>query len=186
MKASDMKSGIGDHDDEARNKLPYRRAAVLLALCALALLVWWFSSGPVLLHTHVLATADDQACGASGFVLEAGTGTTVLNPFRSRAPERTADVFLRAASNGECAPGVGERLCRYVRERRFPGLEWRLVNRWEWDSVRHIRLFYRLSGKSQELEKHNGCVIGNVDLALTGETWKISAYGATAGPYNGK
>ena len=152
----------------------------------MAPLAWWLAAGPVLLHTRLLATAEEQSCSSSGdFIAEAGTGTTILNPFRSRAPERTADEFLRAASSGECLPGVGARLCRFVRERRYPPLEWRLVNRWEWDSARKVRLFYRLSGKPQELAKY-GCAVGSVDLERTGTAWRISGFGVAYGPYSGK
>jgi hypothetical protein len=38
---------------------------------------------PVLLHTHILTKADHKSCG--GYSGE-GTGITLLNPFRSRAP----------------------------------------------------------------------------------------------------
>jgi hypothetical protein len=49
---------------------------------------------PVLLHTHILTKDEYTSCG--GYYEEV-TGITLLNPFRSRAPERIADGFLRLA-----------------------------------------------------------------------------------------
>jgi hypothetical protein len=166
-----------------RELLSYRRLVVLLATLSLAVLVWAAASKPVLLHTHIWANIDDQLCGTYN---EEGTGVTILNPFRSRFPEQTAEVFLRALSKTKCSPGLSERLCSFVMKHPLPAPEWRLVNRWEWDSAKHIRLFYRLGGKSQELAKHNGCAIAHVDLERTGGNWNISGYGVTPGPYSEK
>jgi hypothetical protein len=154
--------------------MPYRRMALLLGLCALAGLIWGFASKPVLLHTHLLTKADYQSCGAYN---EQGTGITVLNPFRSRIPERTADVFLRAASSGKCVPNLSEAHCKFVTERPLPATEWRLVNRW--DSAKGVKLFYRLSGEWQKRGKNNGCVIAEVDLEFTGANWRVSGHGVS-------
>ena len=165
--------------------LRFRSLAMLLALVAAAILMWRLASTPVLLHTHILAKTSDQPCGTD---LEEWTGTTILNPFRSRLPERTADIFLRAASKAECSPALSEELCRFVTERPpLPASEWRLVYRSEWHSSRDIRLFYRLRGLSQEIRRHySGCANAHVDLARNGDTWRISGYGITYGPHNGK
>jgi hypothetical protein len=163
--------------------LRFRSLAVLL-LGAAAVLMWAVASKPVLLHTHILARTDDQSCGTYN---QEGTGTAMWNPFRSRLPERTGDIFLRAVSKAECSPGLSAGLCRFVTERPLPASEWWLVNRVEWNSGRDIRLFYRLRGVSQEIvRKYNGCAIAHVDLARSGATWRVSGYGVTPGPYNGR
>jgi hypothetical protein len=147
-----------------RTYTPKRRAALLIALCASAVLVWVFASNPVL--------------------LEVGTRFALLNPFRSRAPERTADVFLRAASNGKCSPDLSEDLCRFVTKRPLPATEWRLVNRW--DSARDIKLFYRLRGEWDKRGPNDRCLIAEVHLERTGATWKTAGYGVQSGPCNGR
>jgi hypothetical protein len=165
--------------------LHFRSLAILLASGAATVLMWRLASEPVLLHTHILVKTEDQQCGTD---LEEWTGTTILNPFRSRLPERIANEFLRAVSKAECSPGLSVELCRFVTERpALPASEWRLVYRSEWHSSRDIRLFYRLRGVSQEIAGHySGCASAHVDLARTGSTWKVSGYGVTLGPYNGR
>jgi hypothetical protein len=157
--------------------LPYGRLAVLFVFCALVVLVWEFASKPVLLHTHILAGADDKLCGSYN-----EPGTAIMNPFRSRLPERIADVFLRAALNARCLPGLSEGLCQFVTQHPLPASQWRLVNRW--DSAKEIKLFYRLN--SQELARRNGCMMAHVDLEQTGATWTVCGYGFTSGPYRGR
>ena len=145
---------------------PPKRQAVLfsLALCALAVLVWMLGSRPVL--------------------LEVGTETTFLNPLRSRAPERIADAFLRAASKAGCSANVTEDLCRFVTKRALPATEWRLVNRL--DSAKNIKLFYRLRGEWDKRADGNGCLIAQVHLERIGITWKLSGYGVSPAPCNGR
>lgn len=159
---------------KALRELPYRRLAVLLALLASAVGVWRLASKPVLVHTHILSKPDYRSCGAYN---EEETGVTILNPFRARAPERVAEVFLRAASNAKCLPDMPEDFCRFVEKRPLPATEWRLVNRR--DSARMISLFYRLGWKSHELAKHDGCAIAEVDVERTGTGWQISRYGVS-------
>src|SRR6266496_4200541 len=91
-----------------------QRGLAALALCAAAFLVWALATKPVLLHTHVLGRADDRSCDTYN---EAGTGIAILNPFRSRLPEETANVFMRAASKAKCSPGLSEALCGFVTKR---------------------------------------------------------------------
>ena len=141
-----------------------RRLVVLLALCALPVVVWVFTANPVR--------------------LEVGTRFAVLNPFRSRAPERTADVFLSAASNGKCSPDLSEDLCRFVTRRPLPAREWRLVNRW--DSTRDIKLFYRLRGEWDKRGPNDRCLIAEVYVKRTGANWDTFGYGVQPGPCNGR
>jgi hypothetical protein len=122
---------------------------------------------PVLLHTHILAKADYQSCGAYN---EEGTGVTLLNPFRFRAPERIADEFLRLASNGKCLPEVSEELCRFLAKRPLPATNWHLAYRR--DVGNNVDLFYRLGTEK-------GCAVANVGLERTGSSWKISRYGVS-------
>lgn len=145
-------------------KLPKRPLAEILTLCVFLVLLWGFVSKPVL--------------------LEIGSKIAILNPFRSRAPERTAGIFLRAASNGECSPDLNENFCKFVTKRPLPALEWRLVNRW--DSARDIRLYYRLRGEGDERNKNNQCLIAEVHLERTGEGWRTVGYGVQPGPCNGR
>jgi hypothetical protein len=161
----------------------FRRLVVLAAAFGAAGLLWLFATKPVILHTHIIATADEQQCGEYN---EAATGITVLSPFRSRAPERHADSFLRAASMGQCTADMNEKFCEFVRTRRFPAADWRLVNRWEWDGERRMRLFYKLKGNSAAFAEHGGCAIAHVDLRRTGADWKAVGYGVEYGPYIGR
>jgi len=149
----------------AKGALTYRRLAAALVVCAMAVVVWWFASKPVLLHTHLLTKADFRSCGAYN---EEGTGVTILNPFRSRIAEGVADAFLRAASTGTCTPDTNEVLCGSMEGRRLPGTEWRLVN--QWNIGNRTRLFYQL-GRQQE------CVIVGVSLEKAGTHWTVSGYG---------
>ena len=154
-------------------KLPCRQVVVALALCFVAALVWWFTTKPVLFHSHILATADDRLCSEYN---GKGTGLPILNPFRSRRPERIADVFLRAASSAECLPSWNEKLCKYITERRpLPAGAWRLVNRW--DSAKTILLYYKL--ESHEQTRGKACVIAEIELQRTGGTWEIRTFGLT-------
>jgi len=136
----------------------------LLAVCALAVILLILASGPVL--------------------LEVGSEISILNPFRSRTPERTADTFLGAAANGACAPEASEALCSFIKKHPLPAAEWRLVNRR--DSTKEIRLFYRLEGKQVRPNKNDRCLIAEVRLQQSGETWEISGYGVQPGPCNAK
>ena len=58
--------------------------------------------------------------GLKPVLLEVGTRFTILNPLRSRSPERTANLFLRAASAGTCLPEMSEVLCGFVRRGPLP------------------------------------------------------------------
>jgi hypothetical protein len=143
--------------------MPHRMLAVLLAICASAGLAWLSASKPVL--------------------LKVGTRIAILNPFRSRAPERIADIFLRAASGATCSPDMTEDLCQFVRKRPLPAKEWRLVNRC--DSARDVKLFYRLSGDPNQPAGNSECLIAEVHLGRVGKTWKTLGYGLNPGPCNG-
>jgi hypothetical protein len=144
--------------------LSYRRLALLLlALSAFAVLVWWFASRPVL--------------------FESGTRTIVLNPFRPRAPERTAGVFLHAASNMTCSPDLSDALCRFVQKHPLPTTEWRLVNRW--DSGNETTLVYKLREKWERPANNDRCLMAEVILERSGANWKTVGYGVHPGPCNG-
>lgn len=146
--------------------MTYRRLAVAAIVCATAVVVWWFASTPVLLHTHILTKPDYRSWGAYN---EEGTGVTILNPFRSRVAERVAEAFLRDASSGECSPEMSEGLCGAVKRRPLPAADWRLVYRRNIGN--DIYVFYRLRQASQQ------CVMAMVRLKQNGASWKISAYG---------
>jgi len=152
------------------------RLAVLLVLCALAIVAWRLASKPVLFHSRILATADDRSCGEYN---QEGTGIPILNPLRSRSPERAAEVFLRAASKARCLSGWDERLCAFITRHPIPASAWRLVNRW--DSGKESVLFYRLESQELAKRKRNGCLIAHVKLQRTDTTWKITGYGVTPG-----
>jgi hypothetical protein len=122
---------------------------------------------PVLLHTHILTKADYRSCGGYN---DEGTGVTVLNPFRSRAPERIADGFLRLASAGKCSPEVSEGLCKFLANRPVLASNRHLVYRR--DSGNHVDLFYRLGTEKE-------CVVTKVGLERTGASWEISRYGVS-------
>lgn len=108
-------------------------------VCILVVLGWSVIAGPVLLHTRVFAE-NDQWCGV---FTEQVTGFTVLNPLRSRVPERAAEAFLRAASQGKCLPEWNERTCNYiVTKRPVRAREWRLVYRFDFNSGQSSDLLY--------------------------------------------
>ncbi len=154
-------------------KVPCRGALVVSALCAAAvLLVWRCADGPVLLHTHMFAGAGNPACGPLD---EVATGVTILNPFRSRAPERVADRFLRAASNGNCSPDLNEAACKYLithTVRVLLNTEWQLVYRW--DSAERIDLIYR-----QERPRRDPCRVFTVSVKRAGAVWEVLGFGTS-------
>jgi hypothetical protein len=154
-------------------KTAYERLAVLLALC-LAGVFAWGASQPVLVHTHIFTRVHDQSCGESN---EGGTGITILNPVRSRDPERIADAFLRAASGGECSAGLREDFCSFVKRHPVTARDWRLVNRW--DSRSDIRLFYRPTWVSREPGRNSDCAVIQVHLERVGPSWRVSGYGVS-------
>jgi hypothetical protein len=156
-----------------RERLPYRKLALLLALAAFMVLVWWLASRPILFHSRFLATAEDRSCRD---YTEGEAGIPILNPLRSRSPERAADAFLRAASNGTCLPDWSERECKYVAEHQIPAQSWRLVNRW--DTARHVLLVYQLYAREPTKRTRSGCSLFYVELQRTGATWEISAFGS--------
>jgi len=147
-------------------KVQYFRLLMLLALSAMALITWGFASKPVLPHTHILTKDDRQECGAYN---QEGTGVTILNPFRSRAPERIADRFLRAASNADCSPDLNEEFCKFVRKRPLPAKGWRLVYRRDFPN--DVRLYFRLRGQWQQ-PGADPCWIAEVHLRRFGATWR--------------
>ncbi len=155
-----------------REKLPYRILAPLLVLSALAVLVWWLASRPVLFHSRLLATAEDRACGDYS---NGETGVPVLNPFRSRAPERAADALLRAVSKGQCLPDWNERTCRFVTQHPLPFQSWRPVDRY--DSGGYVMVIYGLYSQEQAKRGRNGCWAFSVQLQRTGASWKVSRFG---------
>jgi hypothetical protein len=152
----------------------YRHAFVLVAACALTALVLWVASKPVLLHTHILTTPDYRSCGAYN---EEGTGVTLLNPLRSRGPERVADRFMRALSKGMCAPEVGDKLCTFLKQHPLSSSEWRLANRTEFGRDTHI--FYRLGLETKSVAETKECIMAKVTLTSTGAGWEISGYGVS-------
>ncbi len=99
-----------------------RWLVILLTLCAICALMWWFVSKPVLVHTNVLKRADDQPCREDD---ARRTGITILSPLRSRHPERIADGFMREASNSVCSPNLSAELCGFVRQHPLPASRWR-------------------------------------------------------------
>jgi hypothetical protein len=144
--------------------------AVVLVFVITGVLFLMFS--PVLVHTHRFTSPDYRSCGAYN---EEGTGITVLNPFRSRTPERTGDDFLRAASAGSCPAAASAKLCSFLKTHPWPDLpKWRLVYRR--DSSEDVTLFYRIGRHSQET-MGTGCVIAMVDVKTAGAAWQVSGYG---------
>jgi hypothetical protein len=135
--------------------------SLIFAICVVGLLLW-FAAKPVL--------------------LELGHDVSVLNPFRSRTPERVADAFLRAASIGTCSPDLSEKLSDFVRKRPLPATDWTLVNRLEFPT--ETRLYYRLSGPRIKAVKNGRCLIAEVYVQGNGESRKNSGYGVEPGPCN--
>ncbi len=151
---------------------PFRRAAQLLTLGALALLVWWLASRPVLFHSRFLAAAEDRSCRDYG---GGETGIPVLNPFRSRSPERAADAVLKALSKGACPPDWSQATCALVRRHPITAQSWRVVNRA--DYPRGVLLVYRLYSQEQARRIGDGCSLLSFELLRTGTTWEVSKFG---------
>ena len=149
---------------EALKVLALSTLAVLFALCVVTVWAWLCVSKPVL--------------------LEIGTETTILNPVRSRAPARIADVFLRASSRAACSPDVSEALCKFVTRRPLPATEWRLVYRR--DSAQGITLYYRLRGNWDQQPRSDKCLIARVILQRNAAGWNTVGYGVQPGPCNGR
>src|ERR1041385_6335 len=79
-----------------------RRLLIAVVLCG-AVAIWLLASGPVLLRMPFLRLAHRSQCM---YPEEYWGGTVIMNPVRSRAPERSAESFLGARSRGECPPGM--------------------------------------------------------------------------------
>jgi len=111
------------------------------------------------------------------FLLGVACGLVIiLNPFRSRAPERMAVTFLRSVSRGGCSFEVSDGLCKTVAKRPLPiADEWRLVNRK--DLATDTELFYKIAPGSQN--QQTLCVMAMVRLTRFGTSWQISGYGAS-------
>jgi hypothetical protein len=150
--------------------LSWRRFAIALGVTALAGITWRFTSGPVLLHTHAFEKVDYRSCGAYN---DEGVGLTILNPFRSRAPERTADTFLRATSQAKCLPDINDEMCKFVIKRPLPATEWRLVYRR--DFGKGTWLYYRLNREAQKA--YRPCAVAEVHLERTATSWNPTGYG---------
>jgi hypothetical protein len=140
-------------------KAVYRLLAVLFVLCSLAALVWMRATGPVLFHMHMWSKT--EPCGAYAEVV---TGITVLNPFRSRAPEHVADEFLRDAAKGICSPGLDERICKFMATHPLGVVRRRLVYRW--DSGARTELVYRQKPPAI-------CRVLVVSLERIGVAWRV-------------
>ena len=154
-----------------RERLPYRVPAVLLALSALAALVWWLASRPVLFHSRLLATAADRACADYS---NGETGIPILNPFRSRAPERAADAIVRAVSKAQCLPDWNERTCKYLTRLPLRAESWRPVDRY--DSGEYVMVIFGLYTQEQARRGRNGCLAVSVQVQRTGATWRFSGF----------
>lgn len=155
-----------------RGKLPYRTLALLLALCALAVLAWLLASKPVLFRSRLLATAADRSCrDYAGDEVR----IAVLNPFRSRSPERVANAFLRAVSKAQCSPDWNERTCKFVEQHPVPAQSWRLADRY--DSDEYVMLIYWLDLRVPAKPARSACWPFSVQLRRTGATWKVSGFG---------
>ena len=145
--------------------------AVVLVVVAAGVLFLVFS--PVIIHTHKFTPPDYLSCGAYN---EEGTGITVLNPFRTRTPERAGDDLLRAAFVGSCPPTAIPQMCSTLKARPLPGIpKWRLVYRR--DSSGDVTLFYRIGQHSQETG--TGCVMAMVHLKAADAAWQVTGYGVS-------
>ena len=158
-----------------REKLPYRKLVLLLGVSALAVLVWWLASGPVLFHSRLLATPEDRLCAD---YTNGEAGIPILNPFRSRAPERATDAFLRAFFSKKCLPAWNERMCEFVAQYPFHVQSWRPVDRY--DSGMYVMVIYGLYSQEQAREGRNGCWLFSVQAKRTGAKWEISHFGMGA------
>ena len=87
--------------------------SVLLALICIAGSLCWamFHSNRLVLVQLFKNT--DCACGD---YQEELSGFIILNPFRDRSPEQTADHFFRALQSGNCPPQYSSSVCSYYRE----------------------------------------------------------------------
>jgi hypothetical protein len=47
------------------------------------------------------------------------------------------------------------------------------------DSAQDVKLYYRLTIKSEKQAENAGCIIAEVDLERVGVGWKISRYGVS-------
>lgn len=147
------------------------QSAALVGVCAIAVAAWWLRTKPVLFHSHLFATAEDRSCGDYNV---SGTGVPVLNPLRSRYPERIAEAFLQAALSGKCLPEWKAGTCEFLRMHRpAQARAWRLVDRCE--SPADILLYYRLELMERAEPKH--CFSAHVHLQRVGTTWEIAGFG---------
>lgn len=157
----------------------YFLLCIVFVICATVVLFLRRNSTPVLVHIESLRRTDVELCGDYNKV---ATGTTILNPFRSRLQEHLAEEFLQAVSVGRCSSATSDQLCEYVKEgHTIPTTNWRLVTRL--DDAGTVILLYRLKGNSEILTTHGGCAVARVEAKQNSDVWKIVGFGVTYGPF---
>ncbi len=113
-------------------------------------------SGPILLSFHTGPMVGD-------------TEFVIFNPFRNRAPERSAEGFLEHLKTGRCEEVIGiipgdEKAHKYIceREKQFPIVSWRLREIDAEGGIVSLLYRYRCEGRPDEdrlfiwVEKKNG------------------------------
>lgn len=111
-------------------------------------------------------------CGGDCEVL---SGITVLNPLRSREPERVANAFLSALSKAKCPPDMNERACMLVMNNPLSPREQRLVYRR--DSAGEVVLFYRLLLEEWKRKVRSTY---QIELRRSGATWNVYGFSRVA------
>jgi hypothetical protein len=155
----------GDGGTSGRLLLPRRgRRWVLAAIVLGAAAVWILRSGPILLHFRFPVPAQAPRCIDGE---EYWGGTVVMNPARSRAPERSAQAFLLARSRGECPPGMSSYLCNKY---PFPVAEWRLLYRQ--DTAREVDLYYRVRPRGGPW----GCGVIKLQMRRVSGIWQFGTF----------
>jgi hypothetical protein len=136
-------------------------AAVLIALACVR------HRYPVLFHLSGSCACTDYSEEVEGY--------TVLNPFRDRSSEASANAFLDNVRQGQplvVAPDFTPADWLHLYHKPIP-MEWRL--RYRRDQPHHVSLYYQFTSLGSEPYPRWGGE-GTVEVVEINGTWKVSSF----------
>lgn len=143
---------------------------VMLLVTAFVFSSWAYMhrQNPMLVHLFA-----DSSCACSDYDEET-SGLTVLNPFRDRTPEASANAFFEDLKQGHCPAAafvLSASECAFLMEHRRVS-EWKLVNRQ--DKANQVSLYYKLTEFGSD-RQYRFTGIGFIEVVKSNGNWKVSA-----------
>ena len=133
-----------------------------IGLCSAFLLLTAVLRKPVLLHVS------DGSCACSD---EEITGFIVLNPFRDRSPEKSAEVFLNNLRSGKCSGD--DSICIDALKNHYVS-NWQFRNRD--DDQGSVELYYNVTEHVPTNPLYTESGEGTVDLVRKESSWVVTSY----------